>query len=70
MIDAKTLQEKLMKHLHDMDLSAMPMCDLYAYTDIVGKLMQMDKPDFVDSMAAIMATMGARNGYADPQEVK
>ena len=62
MIDAKVLQKKLMKHLNNMDLSTMPLQDLLAYTDIVGKLMQMDKPDFAESMAAIMASMGANNG--------
>lgn len=63
MIDAKKLQTKLMKHLHAMDLGAMSMLDLSIYADIVGKLVQMDKPDFAESMAAIMASMSTHNGF-------
>lgn len=71
MIDAKTLQEKLAKHLHDVDLTTMDMYQLSAYADTVAKYTQMLKPDWAETFAATMAAggFGHCNG-PDTEEAK
>lgn len=58
MITIEELKQKYIDHLYDMNLSALNMMDLQSYGYAVKLADDMSKPTYVESMAAMMATIG------------
>lgn len=45
------VKQRLIDHLAQMDLNKMSMMDLREYTGIVYKVISMEKPDYLETMA-------------------